>query len=102
MKKHASLHSHSFNSLLDGCGSVEKYAEKAKEFGMTAFAITDHGNLSSAYLQFKACQKYELKPIFGCEFYTKMETSILIQKEIITNEEIQQEEADSDQDSENN
>src|SRR5665213_2088279 len=99
MKKHLSSHAHSYLSLLDGVGSVDEYAKRAKELGMTAFAITDHGNMSSAYLQHKACLKYGLKPIFGCEFYLKMESPLLIKEEIIINEESEE---DITKDSEDN
>ena len=42
------LHCHSEYSLLDGAIRVEDLIKKAKEFGMPAVALTDHGNLYGA------------------------------------------------------
>ena len=39
------LHSHTEYSLLDGSNKVRAYAERVKELGMNAAAITDHGNM---------------------------------------------------------
>lgn len=38
--------------------------------GMSACAITDHGNMYGAIEFYKTCQKNEVKPIIGCEVYT--------------------------------
>lgn len=65
----AGLHNHSFFSLGDSISSPEDMARKAKELGMNALAITEHGTLAS-WLQFRdACRKYQIKPIFGLEAY---------------------------------
>lgn len=63
------LHNHSEFSLLDGLSKVEPMVARAKELGMKAIAITDHGNLYGAIKFFQTCQKYEIKPIIGCEIY---------------------------------
>ena len=39
------LHVHSQYSLLDAVCHIEDLAETAKEFGMSALAITDNGNM---------------------------------------------------------
>ena len=39
------LHVHTQYSLLDGVASVDRLFKKAKEFNMTALAMTDHGNM---------------------------------------------------------
>jgi len=43
--------------------------KKAKELGMKSIAVTDHGNMYGAIKFFQTCQKYEIKPIIGCEIY---------------------------------
>ena len=63
------LHNHSVFSLQDSISPPEDMARKAKELGMNALAITDHGTLAS-WLQFRdACRKYGIKPLFGIEAY---------------------------------
>lgn len=63
------LHVHDEYSLLDGFGSPEAYAEKAKSLGMPALAITNHGSVDSLIKFQKACQKQGIKPIHGAELY---------------------------------
>lgn len=63
------LHQHSTYSLLDGLGTAEQYAKKAKEMGFEYLCINDHGNIDGVIKQQKACDKYELKPIFAMEGY---------------------------------
>lgn len=41
----------------------------AKELGMPALAITDHGNMYGTIKFYKACKELEIKPIIGCEIY---------------------------------
>lgn len=69
MKEFIHLHNHTEYSLLDGSARIEKLVLTAKENGARAVAITDHGNLYGAIKFYKACIKYEVKPIIGCEFY---------------------------------
>jgi len=42
------LHVHTHYSLFDGMLQINDVLEKAKQCGMTAIAITDHGNLFGA------------------------------------------------------
>lgn len=42
---------------------------KAKELGMTAIAMTDHGNMMGAYNFVTAANKAGIKPIVGCEYF---------------------------------
>ena len=63
------LHCHSDFSLLDGASSVEALVAKAKELGMPALALTDHGNMFGILKFYKECKKQGIKPIVGCEFY---------------------------------
>ncbi len=43
--------------------------EKAKEYSMSALAITDHGGLFGAVEFYEACKSAEIKPILGFEAY---------------------------------
>lgn len=64
------LHVHSEYSLLDGLSSVDMLPKRAKELGMNALAITDHGSMFGCVKFAKACMKNGIKPIIGCEVYT--------------------------------
>lgn len=63
------LHLHTEYSLLDGAIKIEEVVKKAKEYGMPAVAITDHGNMFGVIEMYKECKKNGIKPIIGCEFY---------------------------------
>ena len=63
------LHLHTEYSLLDGAIRTKELMKKAKQFGMPAVAITDHGNLFGAIEFYKAAEKEGIKPIIGCEVY---------------------------------
>jgi DNA polymerase-3 subunit alpha len=63
------LHNHSHYSLLDGLSSPENLAKVASEKGFPALALTDHGTCAGLYAFQKACKKYKIKPILGCEVY---------------------------------
>ena len=74
------LHLHSEYSILDGATRIDALVKKAKELGMRAVAVTDHGNMYGAVTFFDACVSLDeayykehgkpiVKPILGCEFY---------------------------------
>jgi len=63
------LHNHTEYSFLDGAISVKSLVAKAKEFGMNALAITDHGGLFGAVKFYNECLKEGIKPIIGFEAY---------------------------------
>ncbi len=63
------LHVHSEFSLLDGANRIKDLPVRAKELGMNAMAITDHGVMYGAIDFYKACKKEGIKPIIGCEVY---------------------------------
>ena len=63
------LHVHTEYSLLDGAARIGKVVKVAKEMGMPALAITDHGNMYGSVQFFDECEKAGIKAIFGCEFY---------------------------------
>lgn len=63
------LHIHSEYSLLDGANRIKDLPVRAKELGMNAIALTDHGVMYGAIDFYKACKKEGIKPIIGCEVY---------------------------------
>jgi len=63
------LHCHTQYSLLDGAANVSNMLSKASKDGMPAAAITDHGNMFGAFKFVAEANKYNVKPIVGCEFY---------------------------------
>jgi len=69
MTEYTHLHVHTHYSLLDGAASIKSLVTKAKENGMKALAITDHGNLYGAVEFFKEAKSQGIKPIIGCEVY---------------------------------
>ena len=69
MAEFVHLHIHSEFSLLDGANRIKDLPIRAKELGMNAMAITDHGVMYGAIDFYKACKKEGVKPIIGCEVY---------------------------------
>lgn len=63
------LHVHSGYSLKDGLSKIKALVSRAKALGMTALAITEHGNMFSAVYFYKECKRQGIKPIIGCEMY---------------------------------
>lgn len=63
------LHLHTEYSLLDGACRIGPTVARAKELGMPALAISDHGNLFGAIEFYSACVAAGIKPIIGCELY---------------------------------
>ena len=63
------LHVHSEYSLLDGAGRVSDLVQRVKAAGMSAVALTDHGNMYGAVEFFKQARKHGIRPIIGCEVY---------------------------------
>src|SRR5262245_27330405 len=63
------LHCHTHYSLLDGANRIPELVRHTKEQGMTALAITDHGNLYGAIEFYRECKDAGLNPIIGYEAY---------------------------------
>ena len=63
------LHGHSSFSTQDGHGLPQHHVKRAKELGMKALALTEHGTVSSHVQLEKAALKEGIKPIFGVEAY---------------------------------
>lgn len=63
------LHNHTQYSLLDGLTKLPALFNFAKETGMEAVAMTDHGTLSGAIDFYKKGVESGVKPIIGIETY---------------------------------
>ncbi len=63
------LHVHSDYSLLDGMGKIKDYISLAKDYGMGALALTDHGAMYGAIEMYASARAAGIKPIIGCELY---------------------------------
>ncbi len=63
------LHVHSEYSLLDGLSSIPALVRRAKELGMPAVALTDHGSMFGTMLFYQAAREVGIKPLLGIEAY---------------------------------
>ncbi|MFA5761166.1 MAG: DNA polymerase III subunit alpha, partial [Dehalococcoidales bacterium] len=63
------LHVHSEYSLLDAMCHIPNLVARAKELGMNALALTDHGVMHGAIQFYKEAKDAGIKPIIGCEAY---------------------------------
>ena len=68
-KNFVHLHVHSDYSLLDGACRIDRLTDRAGELGMTALALTDHGNLFGAIDFYTVAKSKGIKPLIGCELY---------------------------------
>ena len=69
MNQFVHLHTHTQYSLLDGSCRIPELVQYAKELGMPALAITDHGVMYGVIEFYQECEKAGIKPIIGCEVY---------------------------------
>ena len=65
------LHVHSQYSVLDGMSKISDLVDKCLRTGMSAIALTDHGNMYGIKEFLDYCKKLDkpFKPIVGCEAY---------------------------------
>ena len=63
------LHVHTQYSILDGAAAIKPLVKRAKELGMPALAITDHGNMYGVKSFHDTATEAGIKPILGCEVY---------------------------------
>src|SRR5918911_1683601 len=63
------LHTHSEFSLLDGASRISDMVRVAKETGMPAVGLTDHGALYGAVELYLECKAAGINPIIGQEMY---------------------------------
>lgn len=69
MPEFVHLHVHTEYSLLDGAIRIKDLLTRAKDLGMPAVAITDHGSMFGAVTFYMAAMDMGIKPIIGCEVY---------------------------------
>ncbi|WP_421903433.1 DNA polymerase III subunit alpha [Maridesulfovibrio sp.] len=69
MSEFVHLHVHTEYSLLDGAIRIKDLCQQAKDFGMPAVAITDHGSMFGAVTFYMTAMDMGIKPIIGCEVY---------------------------------
>jgi DNA polymerase-3 subunit alpha len=70
------LHNHTQFSLLDGLTKIPELIGFAKETGMAAVAMTDHGTLSGTIEFYKEAIGKGVKPIIGMETYVAARTHL--------------------------
>jgi DNA polymerase-3 subunit alpha len=63
------LHNHTEYSLLDGAQRIPLMVSRAREMGMPALAISDHGAMHGAVEFYYECREKGIKPILGMEAY---------------------------------
>jgi len=63
------LHVHSEYSLLDGQSRIKDLVARAKELGMPALGITDHGVMFGVMDFYRECRAAGIKPVIGMEGY---------------------------------
>jgi len=63
------LHVHIEYSMLDGLGTCEEYARKAKAMGFEYLGCSDHGSVSGLIQFQRECDREGIKPVLGCELY---------------------------------
>ncbi|MFT4110654.1 DNA polymerase III subunit alpha [Propionicimonas sp.] len=68
------LHCHSEYSMLDGAARLKGLVSRTAELGMSAIAVTDHGNMFGAYEFYKIAKDSPVKPIVGLEAYLTPKT----------------------------
>ena len=72
MQDFVHLHVHTTYSLLDGQCGIKPLVKRAREWGMKALAVTDHGNLFALKAFYDECKSKKgygdlppIKPIIG-------------------------------------
>ncbi len=68
------LHLHTEYSLLDGAIRLAPLLERAKEYGMDAVSMTDHGTMFGVAEFYEKATKAGIKPVLGCEVYVAPRT----------------------------
>ncbi len=70
------LHLHTDHSLLDGAIQIKPLSKRVAALGMSACAMTDHGNMYGAVSFNHAMTEQGVKPIIGCEVYITLRSRL--------------------------
>ncbi len=73
----AHLHVHSQFSLLDSTIRLEGLFSAAQADGMSAVALTDHGNMFGALDFYLKAKEFGVQPILGCEMYLAPQSRLM-------------------------
>ena len=68
MSEFIHLHNHSHYSILDGITKIKDLALKAAEFGQSAVALTDHGNMFGKWNSTRNAKPRESSPFMEPSF----------------------------------
>lgn len=68
-EKRVELHLHTKMSAMDAPGDIHAYGKLAKNMGMKAIAVTDHGVIQGFPEAERMAKATGLKVLYGCEFY---------------------------------
>ncbi len=79
------LHTHSDMSQLDGCATISNYVKEVARRKAPAIALTEHGTMRGYFKQFQECEKHDIKPIYGIEFYVSND---MYRKGLTTDEKV--------------
>ncbi|MCF6464698.1 PolC-type DNA polymerase III [Clostridium sp. Cult2] len=79
-EKRVELHLHTQMSSMDGLNSFKKFAQRAKKWGHTAIAITDHGVVQGYPEAMEVSKDLGIKILYGVEGYL-----VIDKKPIISN-----------------
>lgn len=69
MNSYSPLHVHSIYSIRDSIAKIPELLDRAKEIGVPAMALTEHGTLASALEFYVKAKDIGIKPIMGMEAY---------------------------------
>jgi DNA polymerase-3 subunit alpha len=72
--------------MLDGAARLDDLFRRTSELGMSAIAMTDHGNVFGAYDFYSKAQAAGIKPIIGMEAYLTPNTSRYEKKRVRWND----------------
>lgn len=74
MNRYLSLHLHTIKSIGDSIVTIDNLIDKAKDLGLPALAVTNHGSMSDVFEFYSRCREEDIKPIIGCEVYVRKDS----------------------------
>ena len=81
--KYISLHLHTTKgSIGDSILDIDDYIEKAKQLGLKALSITNHGSMADCFEFYQKCKDNNIKPIIGLDIKYLFSNILLYAKNI--------------------